>query len=241
MSERSRMWNGVRAVRHLRRLVWRGLACENAGHRTGGNPHMRTGAINRLVVAAALVAVPDCAAAHSPIAGIGAFYNGMLHPLLVPAHLLAILAVGLLVGQNAPAASRGGWIAFVAALACGLAVVAVAPPAVPQAAILAVACACGLAVAVARSAPVLLVALPVAAGLAVGLDSFPDGIAPREIGLALAGVGLGAALAATYVGGLAAWLSRPWQRIGLRVAGSWIAASALLVLALELAPGKAGA
>ena len=28
---------------------------------------------------------------------------------------------------------------------------------------------------------------------------------------------------------------RPWQRIGVRIAGSWIAASAILVLALRLA------
>ena len=29
--------------------------------------------------------------------------------------------------------------------------------------------------------------------------------------------------------------TRPWQRIGVRIVGSWIAASAILVLALRLA------
>jgi len=33
---------------------------------------------------------------------------------------------------------------------------------------------------------------------------------------------------------IATGADRPWQRIGLRVVGSWIAASAILVLALRL-------
>jgi hypothetical protein len=34
---------------------------------------------------------------------------------------------------------------------------------------------------------------------------------------------------------LASHAARPWQQIGVRVIGSWIAASAILVLALRLA------
>lgn len=33
---------------------------------------------------------------------------------------------------------------------------------------------------------------------------------------------------------IATQATRPWQRIGIRIAGSWIAASAILVLALRL-------
>ena len=50
----------------------------------------------------------------------------------------------------------------------------------------------------------------------------------------LVGTGLAACatLAAVIAG--ANLLNRPWQRLGVRIAGSWIAASALLALTLEL-------
>jgi hypothetical protein len=38
-----------------------------------------------------------------------------------------------------------------------------------------------------------------------------------------------------FVSDLTARSRRDWQRIGVRIAGSWIAASAILVLALRLA------
>ena len=53
--------------------------------------------------------------------------------------------------------------------------------------------------------------------------------------LALLGTATGGALLISYVGGLAAALVQPWQRIGVRVAGSWTAAGAGIVLALALA------
>src|SRR5262249_51635723 len=50
----------------------------------------------------------DAASAHAPFEGGGGFYGGVLHPLFVPAHLLAILGTGLLVGQQVP---RQPWTA----------------------------------------------------------------------------------------------------------------------------------
>jgi hypothetical protein len=38
----------------------------------------------------------------------------------------------------------------------------------------------------------------------------------------------------SYVGGFTASLTRPWQRTAIRVAGSWTAASALIVLTLTV-------
>jgi urease accessory protein len=67
----------------------------------------------------------------------------------------------------------------------------------------------------------------------------PEPLTRKETWLTLAGTGLGAVLILSYVGGIAAWLRQPWQRIGIRVAGSWTAASALLVLALALVGPKA--
>ena len=51
----------------------------------------------------------------------------------------------------------------------------------------------------------------------------------------LVGSGLGATAMLLVVVGCASRLTRPWHRVGLRILGSWIAASAMLVLALQLA------
>jgi len=189
-----------------------------------------------LVVMAASVAP---AAAHSPIKGIGTFYNGLLHPALVPAHLLGLAAVGLLIGQNAPSASRLALPAFAVAAAFALVVTFIAPRALPAWPLLATALAGGLAVAVGWSGSfALTVALAVFAGALIAFDSAPDGIPVQEVWIALAGTSIGMVLLVTYFGGLAAWFDRPWQKIAVRAAGSWIAASALLVLALNmLEPG----
>jgi urease accessory protein len=185
------------------------------------------------LIAAAVPAAP--AFAHSPIKGIGTFYNGLLHPVLVPAHLLALIAVGLLIGQHAPRSSRTSLAVFGVAVASALAVAAFAAPIVPQWLALVVALAGGLAVAASWSGgwalPVLLALL---GGAFVGLDSAPDGIEAQQTWLALSGTALGAGLIVIYFGGLAAWLDRPWQKIAVRALGSWIAACALLVLSLDL-------
>ena len=178
---------------------------------------------------------PEAALAHAPLKGIGTFYNGVRHPVLVPAHLLTIFALGLLLGQHAPRASRVGWFGFVIAFWAGLAGTRLGY-AVPDVVLLALAMCAGLLVALERIGHLgIALALAAAAGLCLGLDSAPEGIAEGERWLALLGTATGGVLLISYVGGLAAGLVRPWQRIGVRVAGSWTAAGAGIVLALALA------
>ncbi|MEI2298828.1 HupE/UreJ family protein [Ensifer sp. MJa1] len=180
--------------------------------------------------------------AHSPIKGIGSFYNGMLHPLLVPAHLLALVAVGLLIGQHAPGAGRLSLPAFMGAVAVALAVTALADPVLPQWPILALALIAGLSIAASWSGGLLLpIVLSLLAAILVGLDSAPDGTGPQRAWVALSGTAVGTTLIIIYCGGLSAWFHRPWQRIAVRAVGSWIAASALLVLTLDLMSGRSPA
>jgi urease accessory protein len=197
----------------------------------------------RLALAICLTAVALSASpalAHAPIKGIGTFYNGVLHPVLVPAHLLLIAGLALHLGQNATRVSRYGWFAFVAAFWTGLAAGYLSGTAVPQAALLAFALVSGLLVALALPFGVTsVVILMSVAGVGIGLDSRPDPIQHREIGLALVGTAIGGMLLLSYIAGVAASLLRPWQRIAVRVAGSWTAASASIVLALTLAGQKA--
>ncbi len=191
---------------------------------------------SRIVLAFAIVTAScGTAAAHSPMKGIGAFYNGLLHPVLVPAHLLALVAIGLLIGQHAPRDSRVAVPAFAVAVAFGLALAS--PPALAiQWPILAIALVAGLVVALGRAGRLVSCLLAVAAALAVSIDSKPDALPGDHAWLALGGTGMGVALVVIYCGGLAAWLDRPWQRIAVRALGSWIAASAILVLTLGLRP-----
>jgi len=127
------------------------------------------------VAAACLLAAP-AAVAHSPIEGIGDFYGGILHPALVPAHLLALVSLGLLLGQLGLDAMRVGYAAFLPALIAGL-VAAGAGVSINSLELwlLTGSLVCGLLVAVRVPLPGSLAAvLAGAVGLAVGLDSSPD-------------------------------------------------------------------
>jgi urease accessory protein len=164
--------------------------------------------------------------------------GGLLHPLAVPAHVLALLAIGLLIGQQrgrlAPLA------VFFAGLVAGLAALAFAVATTSAAnVLLAAAAVIGLLVAVARPLP-LLVSGPFAAivGVALGLDSPPTTIAIAAAVAMLIGTGIGAGLAVAIVAAGTSYLTRAWQQIGVRILGSWIAASAILVLALRFVRGQ---
>ena len=186
---------------------------------------------------AILATMAGPALAHPPPLGIPGFFGGVLHPLFVPAHLMAILALGLLIGQQAGRWSRVVPAEFVAALIAGL--VALTFGIAPRGAdvvILALAAVCGLLAALARSLPQLVgYVLAALTGFAVALDSPPDVISVREANLMLIGTGLGGTVLLIVVTEAAARLTRHWQHIAVRVLGSWIAASAVLVLALRLA------
>lgn len=188
----------------------------------------------RLFLAIAFVLLAGPAYAHAPPIGIGGFWGGLLHPYFVSAHGAAIVALGLLVGQQ-------GWgrvtpIVFIAALVAGLGLIwlAVVPRYVNEA-LLVLAVVCGLLVALARPLPELIgIVFGVLIGVAVGLDSPPEVLSVREANLMLIGTGLGASLFLVLAIEGALQLVKPWQRIGVRVAGSWIAAAAILVLALNV-------
>ena len=55
-----------------------------------------------LPVLALLLAFPAAAQAHTPIPGMGEFAGGLLHPLTTPFHVLILLGLALLVGQQVP-------------------------------------------------------------------------------------------------------------------------------------------
>ena len=196
----------------------------------------------------ALPALP--AHAHSPIAGVNDFYAGALHPFVSPAHLIALLALGLAIGQRAQGEGAGDGamgrakaplLALLLALPIGLATHRLAGDPANDHVLLVLAAGLGLAVAARRALPqVALVLLAAVCAIVVGWGSGPGAIDGRARWMILAGTGAAALLLVSYVAIMTSVAARPWLRIAVRVVGSWLAAAALLVLALGFAPARAG-
>jgi urease accessory protein len=170
---------------------------------------------------------------------VAALTEGVLNPLMVPAHILAWLGLGLLIGGGRAGESLAPLVAFALGLAGGLWAIALAFGQTPAGDVLLCAAALiGLLVALAVALPnFLCVLIALIVGAALGLDSPPQVIAMTDATLALAGTWFGACLALGFVSVCAGLLTRDWQRSGMRILGSWIAASAILVLALRFTRG----
>jgi urease accessory protein len=191
------------------------------------------------VLAALAVMVPEVAGAvvpaHAPVGGSGVI-AGLLHPLVVPEHLLALVGLGLLIGQQDQ--GRGALsVAFAAGLVAGLAAIALAAgESHANEALIACAAVAGSLVALARPVtPVIGWPLAAAVGTAIGLDSPPEVVDLRVAGMMLVGTLVGAIVVVAAIVKLVVWLDADWQRVGVRVVGSWTAAAGILVLALRFA------
>lgn len=163
--------------------------------------------------------------------------SGLLHPVLTPTHALGLLGLGLLVGQQ-PVGKRWSLVAlFAMALAAALLGLALAVGETPaNDALLGAVAITGVLVASALRLPLLVPgALALVMGAAIGLDSPPEVISLEEAVAMLIGTGLGAMIALALVIAGASLLRSDWQQIGVRVLGSWTAASALLAIAVRFA------
>jgi hypothetical protein len=167
----------------------------------------------------------------------GGSLDGLLHPLLVPAHAIALLAIGLLIGQRER--QRVPMLAFAVALGLGLYAIARGVGQTPaDTIVLTMAAVAGLLAAAALPLPAWgCAAIAAVTGGALGLGSPPQAVTLSAAAAALIGTWLGAVVMLGSIALAARRLSGPRMRIGLRIAGSWIAASAVLVLALRYARG----
>ena len=151
--------------------------------------------------------------------------------------MLALCSLGLLLGQQPISRRIGLLAAFAASLVAGIVLIVMAfVVRDADVGVLVVSALAGLAVAVAhRFTIVIAVPLTLLAGAAIALDSVPQDISMLRSFLALVGTAITGLFVVALLGALAALARYDWQRIGLRIAGSWIAASAIMVLALRLA------
>lgn len=188
---------------------------------------------------AALLLVPVQANAHLASTGLGPVYDGILHLFLSLDDLLPVFALALLAGLNGPTAARWTVFAFPAAwFAGGMAGFLVGPASLPSA-------------ITSLWLPLLLLGLLVAADIKLGaylvatlaallgvLHGSSNGADIASAGREASGV-IGIVGAVFVVSSLVAAgvisLRLPWARIVVRVAGSWTAATGLLLLGWSLA------
>lgn len=182
------------------------------------------------------LAVPEISFAHSPIEGLGNFYNGLLHPVFVPAHLLLLIATGLLIGQQQLENLELILGTFVVAALSGLTLAWFSVGEGAEIYILGLSTALGLLVAIGLNMnwlwPVIIALL---AGFLIGIDSAQQELSGKDKLVTLFGNAVAIYFIALYVMFLVDQFNKQeWQKIGIRIIGSWVAASSLLVVALTL-------
>jgi urease accessory protein len=201
-------------------------------------------------IALSLGLLPALGHAHATSESINHFYAGLLHPLITPEHVLAIIALGLLAGQQRAANNQS--VAWTLVFALGLALGALLAwwvgdsqtlqqslVSLPTLTLLNLGSILlfSLLIAVARPLPSLLMyPLAGASGFMHGVANGIEITADTHIYLFIPGLAAGTLVAALYCMALADFASRPrpyqWPRIALRVAGSWIAAIGILMLGM---------
>lgn len=189
-----------------------------------------------LLAGALLWFTPKAAHAHGTIEGVGDFYAGLLHPLVVSAELLALAATGLLIGRSGLAACRWGIPALAGTIAAGLiSAPAIAPAPDMTTPLVAVALVAAAIVTTGLRAPRwIATGLAVLAGFAVGIDAAPETNARFAAFLSGAATLLGGTALFTITAALGLRAEKHWQRVAIQVAGSWATASAMLYLAYQL-------
>lgn len=195
----------------------------------------------RFIVALCALLFPQIASAHSPIKGIGVFFNGVLHPILVPAQLLLILALGLLFGQHQPKHQQKTVLLFLLAIILGLAVTGLYPMAENSLLNLLLLCSATviglLTVSGFKIAKSVFIGLGLIAGFLLGLDSATENLLGKAKIASLFGSGVGIYFLMLYAMALSeSFSNKHWQNIAMRIIASWISSSALMVLAFHFSP-----
>ena len=193
---------------------------------------VRTRAIGMLAVALAC----GPAEAHLNATGMGPIYDGLMHFLTSPEDLVPALALALLAGlRGAPYGQRAMFVLPVAWLLGSLSGMSAAVTNVGTLwASLWFLLLGGLVLADAKLSLRSMTALTALLGLVHGyLNGTGMGVSVQAFAAA---IGLSAAVFVLVVLGaaLVVRLRAPWTRIAVRVGGSWIAASGLLMLGWSL-------
>jgi urease accessory protein len=171
------------------------------------------------------------AEAHLVTTGLGPVYDGISHFALAPEDLIPVLALGLLAGLRGKEHGRRVLVVLPAAwLLGGLIGLATGAPASTSASWIPFVLIGGLVATDVQLSVTVTTALAVLLGLFHG---YQNGAAMEQAGsgaLGLAGVAANVFVVVTLIAAFVVMLRADWIRIGVRVAGSWVAAIGLLLL-----------
>jgi urease accessory protein len=193
--------------------------------------------VGRLVFVIWLVSFASSAHAHSTVKGVGDLYAGLLHVLTALEHVLPFVALSLLAGQRGlKAQAEAVLLVFPVALMIGAAAALWVPP-VHGLAFFNVASAILLGGLVAAAWPLpgaVFYGLVILFGISHGFANGEAIAGSIKAYLFILGIGLAGLAILAYGMLMVDFLLRrkaSWIPIAVRVAGSWIAAIGVLVLA----------
>jgi urease accessory protein len=193
--------------------------------------------VGRLVFVIWLMSFAGSADAHSTVKGVGDLYAGLLHVLTALEHVLPFIALSLLAGQRGlKAQAEAALLVFPVALMIGAAAGLWVPP-LPGLAFFNVASAILLGGLVAAAWPLpraVFYGLVVVFGISHGFANGEAISGSIKAYLFILGIGLAGLAVLAYGTLMVDFLLRrkaSWIPIAVRVAGSWIAAIGVLVLA----------
>ncbi len=200
---------------------------------------MNKKSIIKLALLLGSLALSQSAFAHSPIKGIGFLFNGIVHPFLIPSHILLIVVLGFLMGQLQPKKHRVSILLFLFAIITSLSFSALnikLPEYDWTFILLVIAVVIGLSSLFSINFPVWATSLvSLIAALVIGFDSQIDDLTGSIKIISLVGNGVGSYLMLLYAVAISETMSfKKWQQIGIRILTSWLSAGALMVLALNL-------
>lgn len=174
--------------------------------------------------------------AHIVIENINEFYNGLLHPFLVPAHILAMVITGIQSGQS-PAHTlliSRAFMGFIVAAAMAVALGCRIPAS--SFLLVAVLISSIFCAAIVHHPKMVSIGLAVITGLLLGFDSIFESSQSTQAAVLFAlGCSVSAGFVSFYIALLVRKATKQWQYIGVRIIASWAGAISLMMLALQLA------
>ncbi len=128
--------------------------------------------LSSAIILAISCMAPRLAQAHVPFAGLNDLYNGLLHPVVVPAHLLLLAAAGLFLGKQGSRVVPPAFLLFCLSTFCGLVTTILFTGGIGERYLLGVAAVVGLLIAANFRIPLFLCLIVAAlTGVLIGLDS----------------------------------------------------------------------
>ncbi|HEY7002453.1 MAG TPA: HupE/UreJ family protein [Candidatus Udaeobacter sp.] len=178
-----------------------------------------------------MMGVPS-AHAHLMNTGLGPFYDGLTHLVVTPEDLLPVIALALFAGLCGPQYGRVVLFVLPAAWLAGAVVGASSdtPLTLPVTTAL-MTVAFGVLVVMDRQLPLrVVVACALVLGVFHGSLNGTDLSQQRAPGLSVIGIAVALFVVVSLLAGQVTSLRLAWARVVVRVAGSWIAATGLLML-----------